>query len=93
MVMNPETKIGLVVTGGLLILAIGIFALGDIQWQSGYELKVMFNDVSGLPEKAPVKSAGASISLCEPLDVAPLRVVASCLPSQGRCGEVVAAGS
>ncbi|MFH1784507.1 MAG: MlaD family protein [bacterium] len=67
--MNPETKIGLVVTGGLLILAIGIFALGDIQWQSGYEIKVMFNDVSGLPEKAPVKSAGVDIGKVQKIDL------------------------
>ncbi len=69
MAINPETKIGLVVIGGLAILAIGILSLGEIQLQKGYKLKVLFNDVGGLPEKSPVKSAGVDIGKVVAIDL------------------------
>ncbi len=69
MAINPETKIGLVVIGGIIIIAIAILSLGEINLQRGYELKVLFNDVSGLPVKAPVKSAGVEIGKVAAIDL------------------------
>jgi phospholipid/cholesterol/gamma-HCH transport system substrate-binding protein len=69
MAVNQETKIGLVVIGGIIIMAIAILSLGDLRFQKGYQLKVIFNDVSGLPDKAPVKSAGVEIGKVQSIDL------------------------
>ncbi|MBI4752839.1 MCE family protein, partial [Candidatus Desantisbacteria bacterium] len=57
--MKPEAKIGVVITIGLVILAILIVWIGDYQFgQKGYRFYVVFNYVSGLLDGAPVKVAG-----------------------------------
>ena len=59
--LNQETKVGLLVLGGGIILAMVVVFLGDIKFQKGYHIKVLFDDIAGLPEKAPVKIAGVEM--------------------------------
>ncbi len=59
--LNQETKVGLLVLGGGIILTMVVVFLGDIKLQKGYNIKVLFDDIAGLPEKAPVKIAGVEV--------------------------------
>lgn len=59
--LSQETKVGLLVLGGLLVLATIIILLGDIHFQKGYTINILFDDIAGLPEKAPVKIAGVEV--------------------------------
>ena len=58
---NQEVKVGLIVLSSLIIFAVGVIMLGDIRFQKGYEINVLFDDIAGLPEKAPVKVCGVDI--------------------------------
>jgi len=61
--LKPEVKVGLFVFFGLLVLAYLTFTFGDIKLgkEKGYTVKVYFDTVSGLEEKAPVKIAGVDV--------------------------------
>lgn len=61
--MKPEVKVGLFVFFGLLVLVYLTFTFGDIRLgkEKGYTVKVYFDTVSGLEEKAPVKIAGVDV--------------------------------
>lgn len=76
--MSPETKLGLFVFGGLIILLISVIFLGDIHLQKGYEVNILFDDIAGLPEKALVKISGVEVGRVSEIDL------------KGRRAEVVA---
>ena len=59
--MTQEARVGLFLLAGLAALTGVILVLGDFQFQRTYTLKVLFNDISGLPAKAPVKIAGVAV--------------------------------
>ncbi len=59
--LTQETKVGLFVLCGLVALVIVTVLLGDIHLGKRYKIKIIFNDVSGLPEKAQVRRAGVVV--------------------------------
>jgi len=59
--LSQETKVGLFVLAGLVALAVVTILLGDIHLEKRYEIKILFSDVSGLPEKAQVRRAGVVV--------------------------------
>ena len=65
-----ELKIGVVSMTALSLAMLMIFLLGSaggFSWQR-YSLKVMFNNVSGLKEGAPVRIAGVEVGSVEKVD-------------------------
>jgi len=59
--LTQETKVGLFVLSGLVALVIVTILLGDIHLEKRYKIKILFNDVSGLPKKAQVRRAGVVV--------------------------------
>ncbi len=59
--MKPETKLGIFTVVGLALFGFSLYFLGGISVTRTYELNIKFNDVSGLPVKAPVKLAGVEV--------------------------------
>jgi len=59
--LKEETKVGLFVLAGFLALATVTILLGDIHLEKRYKIKILFSDVSGLPEKAQVRRAGVVV--------------------------------
>jgi len=59
--LSQETKVGFFILAGLVALGIVTVLLGDIHFERRYEIKILFNDVSGLPEKAQVRRAGVVV--------------------------------
>jgi len=59
--LSQETKVGLFVLAGLAALATVTILLGDIHLEKRYKIKIIFSDVSGLPEKAQVRRAGVVV--------------------------------
>jgi len=59
--MKPETKLGIFTILGLCIFGYSLYFLGGISVTRTYDLNVKFQDVSGLPVKAPVKLSGVEI--------------------------------
>lgn len=59
--ISLETKVGLMVIGGLSLVVLGVLVLGNFRVEKGWELKVMFADIADLKIKAPVKIAGVDV--------------------------------
>ncbi len=59
--MKPETKLGIFTVVGLIIFGFSLYFLGGFSVTRSYEINVTFADVSGLPEKAPVKLSGVEV--------------------------------
>lgn len=59
--MDKKFKVGLFVLVATGLAALGIFKLGDVSFSRTYPILVYFEDVSGLAEKSPVKTAGVEI--------------------------------
>jgi phospholipid/cholesterol/gamma-HCH transport system substrate-binding protein len=59
--ISKETKVGLFVLLGVLALAIVTILLGDIHLEKRYKIRILFSDISGLPEKAQVRRAGVVV--------------------------------
>ena len=59
--LTQETKVGIFVLAGLVALVIMTVLLGDIHLEKRYKIRILFNDVSGLPEKAQVRRAGVVV--------------------------------
>lgn len=59
--LSNEVKTGIVVVVAALLLLFLVYKVGGIKVEKGYELNALFNYVSGLEEKAPVKLAGVTI--------------------------------
>ena len=59
--LSQETKVGLLVLAGGMVLSLVVVFLGDIHFQKGYKISILFDDIAGLPEKAPVKIAGVEV--------------------------------
>ncbi len=59
--MRAETKLGIFTVIGLILFGFSLYFLGGLSVTRTYELNIKFNDVSGLPVKAPVKLAGVEV--------------------------------
>jgi len=59
--MTSETKVGLFTIVALALFGFSLYFLGGLSVTKTYELNIKFNDVSGLPVKAPVKLAGVEV--------------------------------
>ncbi len=58
---NNEIKTGIIVVAAILVFMYISVKMGGVKVVGGYELNVLFNYVSGLEDKAPVKLAGVII--------------------------------
>ncbi len=67
--LSQETKVGLLVLVSLILLGSAILLVGDFRFERGYTIKVLFNDISGLQVKAPVKTAGVEIGEVSKIDL------------------------
>ncbi len=67
--LSQETKVGLLVLISLIILGAAILLVGDFRLERGYTLKILFNDISGLQVRAPVKTAGVQIGEITKVDL------------------------
>ncbi len=59
--LSNEAKTGIVVVAAALFLLFLVYKIGGIKVEKGYELNCLFNYVSGLEEKSPVKLAGVTV--------------------------------
>ena len=59
--MKAETKLGIFTVLGLVLFGFSLYFLGGLSVTKTYEVNIRFDDVSGLPVKAPVKLAGVEI--------------------------------
>ena len=59
--MRDETKVGLFVLVGIVIFALSAFFLEGINIGKGYEIKIIFDNTEGLPERGQVKIAGVEV--------------------------------
>ncbi len=59
--MKPETKLGIFTVIGLVLFGFSLYFLGGLSVTRTYDLNIKFDDVSGLPVKAPVKLAGVEV--------------------------------
>lgn len=60
-----ELKLGIFVFLGTVLLAVGILMLGEVRFEKGYRVHLLFNDIGGLLEKAPVRIAGVEVGTVE----------------------------
>jgi len=58
---TQEQRVGLFILAGLAVLVFSIVMIGDISFQRRYKVYVVFENIEGLPDKAPVKVAGVEI--------------------------------
>ena len=59
--MNAETKLGIFTVIGLAVFGFSLYFLGGLSVTRTYDVNVKFEDVSGLPIKAPVKLSGVEV--------------------------------
>lgn len=59
--MTAETKLGIFTVLGLAVFGFSLYFLGGISVTRTYDLNVKFEDVSGLPVKAPIKLSGVEV--------------------------------
>ena len=59
--MKAETKLGIFTVLGLVLFGFSLYFLGGLSVTKTYDVNIKFNDVSGLPVKAPVKLAGVEV--------------------------------
>ena len=59
--MKAETKLGIFTVLGLILFGFSLYFLGGLSVTRTYDIRIKFNDVSGLPVKAPVKLAGVEV--------------------------------
>jgi len=74
--MTAETKVGLFTFLGIVLLGLSIFMLGNFTISSGYDVKVYFNDVSGLPAKSNVRLNGVEVGKVKDLKITDGKVLA-----------------
>ncbi len=67
--MKPETKLGIFTVAGLVIFGFSLYFLGGFSVTRSYEINVEFEDVSGLPVKAPVKLSGVEVGRVEHIKI------------------------
>lgn len=77
--MTTEAKVGAFILAGLVFLGIAIFLLGDFTFERRYQVYVLFSDVAGLTDKAPVKLSGVEVGKVRRIELQgdKARVVAS----------------
>lgn len=74
--MTAETKVGLFTFLGIVLLGLSIFMLGNFTISSGYDIKVYFQDVSGLPAKSNVRLNGVEVGKVKDLKITNGKVLA-----------------
>lgn len=67
--MSAETKVGLFTFFGLILLGFSIYLLGNYTISNGFEVKVYFKNVSGLPAKSNVKLNGVDVGKVKSLQI------------------------
>ncbi len=62
-----ETKVGLFVIVGAVIMAVGVTLVGKFRWgkPQGYTVTAVFNSIAGLEEKSAVRIAGVRVGEVE----------------------------
>ncbi|MCX5783014.1 MAG: MlaD family protein [Elusimicrobia bacterium] len=73
--MNSETKVGIFVLAGLLLIGAAIFLLGDFSLSKQYPIYVEFKDVAGLPDKSLVKLSGVEVGKVKSVTIEGSKVV------------------
>ena len=59
---KPELKVGVFIFVAMIILAIFIFKIGNLkQYGSGYQMRFLFGNVSGVKSGSPVRFAGVDV--------------------------------
>jgi phospholipid/cholesterol/gamma-HCH transport system substrate-binding protein len=63
--LNRQIKVGLFVVCGLVLVALGIFLIGENTrfWESKVSYRAAFHDVAGLKPGAPVRSGGLDVGV------------------------------
>jgi len=58
-----ELKVGAFIVGGVILLVVCLFAIGDVAgyFQPGYDLRVMFDSANGMSSGSPVQYAGVEV--------------------------------
>jgi phospholipid/cholesterol/gamma-HCH transport system substrate-binding protein len=74
--MSAETKVGLFTFFGLVILGLSVYMLGNFTVSKGFDVKVYFKNVSGLPAKSNVKLNGVDVGKVKNLRIDGARVLA-----------------
>ncbi|MDR1123057.1 MAG: MlaD family protein [Elusimicrobiota bacterium] len=74
--MSAETKVGLFTFFGLVILGFSVYMLGNFTVSKGFDVKVYFKNVSGLPAKSNVKLSGVDVGKVKELKIDGVRVLA-----------------
>lgn len=66
-----EIKVGAFIVGGLSLLIIFIFVIGDIStaFQPGYQLRVVFPTANGITEGSPVQYAGVEVGKVQEVSI------------------------
>lgn len=59
--MSLESRVGAFVLGGLGLIAVALFLLGDVTFERRYNLYVNFTDVGNLNKDAPVRLSGVEV--------------------------------
>lgn len=67
--MTAETKVGLFTFLGFALLGLSIYMLGNFTVSSGFDIKVYFKDVSGLPAKSNVRLNGVEVGKVKELKI------------------------
>ncbi|MBI4424595.1 MAG: MCE family protein [Elusimicrobia bacterium] len=68
--MSTEAKVGAFIIAGLVFMGVAIFLLGDFTFERRYQVYVLFSDVAGLSEKAPVKLSGVEVGKVRRIELA-----------------------
>ena len=74
--MTAETKVGLFTFLGLALLGFSVYMLGNFTVSKGFDVKVYFKNVSGLPAKSNVKLNGVDVGKVKELRIDGARVLA-----------------
>ncbi|MBX3020587.1 MAG: MCE family protein [Bdellovibrionales bacterium] len=70
--MKPQTKVGILFLGALVMLVIFAFALGSLQpFSNSYELKVAYNFAGGIEVGSPVRVMGIKVGKVRSIDFEP----------------------
>jgi phospholipid/cholesterol/gamma-HCH transport system substrate-binding protein len=59
--LSPESKVGILVLAGLIVLIVSILMLGEIHFKPQEKYYIRFNNVEGITENSPVKISGVQV--------------------------------
>src|SRR3989339_248107 len=68
--MKQETKVGIVIIFGTLVLAASIMILSGIRFlEKGYKVNILYNDIQGLLRQAKVQVAGVNVGYVKDIEL------------------------